>query len=119
MNDLALKINGTEVVDPTGFDAIPVSTIISFFISAFFIIGAIAAVVYMITGGIRWITSGGDAEQIAKARSTIVFSVVGLIVILISVFVVKYVSEMLGFPLIILSGDAGDAPPGMDGNGPI
>ena len=118
MKDLALKISGTPIEDPTHFDQIPVSTILSFFVTAFFVVGAVVALIFMIMGGIRWITSGGDAEQIAKARNTIVFSVVGLVVILISIFVVKYISDILGFPLIIISNNAGDAPPEMDTPGP-
>lgn len=49
-------------------------------------IGVIAVLIMFIWGGIEWITAGGDAGKVAKARDRMLQSALGLI-ILVSLFV--------------------------------
>ena len=58
-----------------------------------------------IIGGIRWITSGGDKARIEGARSSILNSVVGLVVVF-SVFVILSLLEKL-FGVSLLQIDVG------------
>ena len=51
----------------------------------------IVAVVMMIMGGISFITSQGDAGKVTKARNTILYGVVGLIVALLAFAIVDFV----------------------------
>lgn len=51
----------------------------------------ILAVVMMIMGGISFITSQGDAGKVTKARNTILYGVVGLIVALLAFAIVNFV----------------------------
>lgn len=51
----------------------------------------IIAVVMMIMGGISFITSQGDAGKVTKARNTILYGVVGLIVALLAFAIVNFV----------------------------
>lgn len=101
--DFALTIGGTPVQDPTGVSNVPANSIVSYFLTAMFVIGTILALIYLIVAGFRYLTSGGDAEKIAKARTGILFAVVGLVVIIISAFVVSFVSDLLGFPAFIFT----------------
>ncbi len=60
------------------------------------LVGVIAVVV-MIMGGISFITSQGDTNKVTKARNTILYGVVGLIVALLAFAIVNFVmSDMLG-----------------------
>jgi succinate dehydrogenase/fumarate reductase cytochrome b subunit len=52
-------------------------------ITLFFIAAAVVALFFMVSGGIRWITSGGDREKTAKARETITSAVIGLMLVLL------------------------------------
>lgn len=52
---------------------------------------AVVAVVVMIIGGISFITSQGDAPKITKARNTILYGVVGLIIAVLSFAIVTFV----------------------------
>lgn len=45
------------------------------------VIAGIAAVIILIVGGMEYITSGGDAQKAAGARSTIIGALVGLVII--------------------------------------
>ena len=57
------------------------------------IVGVIGfvAVIMMIMGGISFVTSQGDASKVAKARNTILYGVVGLIVALLAFAIVNFV----------------------------
>ncbi len=54
------------------------------------IIGVVA-VIMIILGGIQYTTSQGDAAKATKARNTILYSVVGLIIALLAFAIVNFV----------------------------
>lgn len=98
---------GDSIEDPTGFSDVTLETIIGYALTVFIVIGAVFALVYLIIGGFRWISSGGDAEQLAKARSTIIFALIGLGTIIIAGFVMNFIGDLLGIPFFELSGGTG------------
>lgn len=73
----------------TSSDALPnlIQTIVNVLL---FIAGAIA-VIMIILGGIRYVTSNGDQAQVKAAKDTILYSVVGLIVALLAFAIVQFV----------------------------
>ena len=54
------------------------------------IVGAIALVMFVYAGGL-WMVAGGNAEQTTKAMKTMVWSAIGLIVILSSYSIVNFI----------------------------
>ena len=48
------------------------------------IIAGVAAVIMIVIGGIRFMVSGGDPNSVASARNSIIFALVGLVVIVAS-----------------------------------
>jgi len=62
---------------------------------AFLIAGSVA-VVMIIWAGIKYIRSGGDQKQVQSARQTLTFGIIGLIVVLSSVFIINLVSFVTG-----------------------
>lgn len=57
-----------------------------------FIIGAIA-VIMIVIGGMRYVLSGGDSNQITAAKNTILYAIVGIIVAILAYAVVNFVLE--------------------------
>ena len=55
-----------------------------------FILGAIA-VIMIVIGGIRYVTSSGDGSAITGAKNTILYAVVGLVVALLAYAIVNFV----------------------------
>ncbi len=55
-----------------------------------YILGAIA-VIMIVVGGIRYVTSGGDSGAVSGAKNTILYSVVGLIVAILAYAIVNFV----------------------------
>lgn len=49
------------------------------------------AVVMIVLGGISFVTSQGDTAKVAKARNTILYGVVGLVVALLAFAIVNFV----------------------------
>ena len=56
----------------------------------FFIIGAVS-VIMLIYGGIRYTTSGGNANSVTAAKNTIMYSIIGLVVAILAFAVVQFV----------------------------
>lgn len=60
-------------------------------INLFSAIVGIISVVMIIVGGIRYITSGGDSGNVTAAKNTILYAVIGLIVVALAQIIVKFV----------------------------
>lgn len=51
----------------------------------------LAAVIMIIIGGFRYVTSGGKQESVASAKNTILYAIVGLIVVALAQIIVHFV----------------------------
>jgi hypothetical protein len=60
-------------------------------IDAIFFIAGITAVIILIIGGVGYILSTGDATRITKAKNTILYAIIGLIVVIIARAIVGFV----------------------------
>lgn len=61
-----------------------VLTILSF-------VAGIAAVIMIIVAGIKFITSRGDSSAVASARSTVIYAIVGIVIVVLSQIIVQFV----------------------------
>lgn len=53
-------------------------------------VGVIAVIMIMI-GGFRYITSGGTAEKVSSAKTTILYAIIGLVIVALAQIIVKFV----------------------------
>lgn len=60
------------------------------------VIAILLSVVFIIIGGIKWMTSGGDQSKIQQARNTVMAAVVGLIIGLLVFFIVGTILGLFG-----------------------
>ncbi len=60
-------------------------------LNLFSAIVGIIAVIMIIVGGIRYITSGGDSGNVTAAKNTILYAVIGLVVVALAQIIVKFV----------------------------
>lgn len=65
--------------------------VIKVIINILSIVAGVAAVIMIIIGGLRYITSGGDSSGVASAKNTIIYAVVGLVVVAMAQFIVRFV----------------------------
>lgn len=56
----------------------------------------ILALVIILLGGFRWMTSGGNEENVASAKKTIAAGIVGVAIILFAFAIVSFVFNVMG-----------------------
>ncbi|MEK7594230.1 MAG: pilin [Patescibacteria group bacterium] len=59
------------------------------------VVGAIS-VIMIIYGGFRYITSGGSSEKVGAAKNTLIYAIVGLIVVALAQLIVNVVLTQAG-----------------------
>ncbi len=64
-------------------------------IDGIFVLAAILAVIFLVWGGIKYITAGGDKTKVTAARETIIGAIVGLIVAFAAFFIINFVLKLL------------------------
>ena len=111
MKYLALSIGGTPILAPSGVPQGGLSaggtgvSIINVGIQLLFIVAAFLALAYLIYGGVKWMTSGGDQEKLAAARVTIMYAIGGLALTALSFLIINVLGYVLtGKSLLDLSG---------------
>ena len=72
-------------------------TILSAGIKLIIIAAGLIAFVYLLLGGIKWITSGGDKAGVETARNQIIQALIGLIVVLAAWGLIVLVEKATGF----------------------
>ena len=60
-------------------------------VNIFSVIVGIVAVIMIIFGGFKYITSGGDSGNVSGAKNTLIYAIVGLIVVALAQFIVHFV----------------------------
>ena len=56
----------------------------------------LVSIFYLIYGGIRYMSSKGDKEKAEKAKKGLIDAIIGLIICLVSVFVVNFALKLFG-----------------------
>lgn len=59
------------------------------------IVGAIS-IIMIIYGGFRYITSGGDSGKVGNAKNTLIYAIVGLIIVVLAQIIVNFVITQTG-----------------------
>lgn len=101
MKLLSLTINETKILEPSGgvipnTNQVSLKSLIEGFLSLLTIGGVIIALFFIFYGGWLWINSGGDKTKIEKARMTIIYTFIGLVVIALSFVIVNSITNLLG-----------------------
>ena len=60
-------------------------------------IAGMIAVLYLIVGGVRYITAHGNEEQAEGAKKTITHAIIGLVIIILSFVIIQVISNALVF----------------------
>jgi hypothetical protein len=68
-----------------------IATVASQIVNIFSIIVGIVAVIMIIYGGFRYITSGGDSGSVGNAKNTLIYAIVGLIIVALAQLIVHFV----------------------------
>jgi hypothetical protein len=86
--------NGDTTGDSAGCNdtgGVSLEDIMRKIVTIFSIIVGFVAVIMIIVGGIKYITSGGDSGNISGAKNTIIYAIIGLIIVALAQVLVHYV----------------------------
>ena len=72
-----------------------VDSVIRTIINILSLIVGIVAVIMIIIGGLKYITSSGDANNISSAKNTILYAIIGLIIVALAQVIVRFVLDQV------------------------
>lgn len=83
--------------DPNGIATLQcVPLVFENVIRAALVFAGIVALYFIIISGIKFITSGGDPKAVEGARKTLMFAIIGLLIVLLSFFIVSVIGYITG-----------------------
>jgi hypothetical protein len=88
----ALEGGGAECAEAEGATT-TVGNIAVTVVNIFTWVVGVIAVIMIIVGGFRYITSGGDSSKVGGAKNAIVFAIVGLIIVILAQVIVRFVVD--------------------------
>ena len=94
---MAVDIN---IPRPVNIPDVEIGNVISAVVGILLLVSAILAFLYLILGGIQWITSGGDKSAMETARNKITSAIVGLIIVAASWAVMLLIGQFIGFDIL-------------------
>lgn len=84
-----------KVEDQLPFKIPTFTEMLTFIIRLFFVIAGVFALVYLLMGAFSWVTSGGNKENVEKARDKIQAALVGVILIIVVVALVATLEQIV------------------------
>jgi hypothetical protein len=69
--------------------------VIAHIINIVSVIGGVAAVIMIMIAGLKFITSSGDAQSVSSAKKTLIYAIVGLVVIGLAQAIVHFVLKSI------------------------
>ena len=79
-----------------------VPSIVSGLIRLILVITALVFFAILVWGGIRWITSKGDKQEVENARNQITHALIGLAIVFVAWAIVKLIQALFGINILQL-----------------
>ena len=78
-----------------GFEIPDLADLLTFVIRIFFVIAGLVALLYLLLGAFTWITSGGEEDNVKKAREKITAAVIGVVLIVAVLAVIVTLEQVV------------------------
>ncbi len=69
-------------------------------VSALLVFAGLAALVMLILGGFKYMNSAGDPKKLEGARNTLIYGIIGLMIVLFSFLIINVLSQVTNVPCI-------------------
>lgn len=87
--DVNSSCNSGGITDQQTRDKI--NQILHTIVNLFSLIVGVVAVIMIIFGGLKYITSGGDSGNVTGAKNTLIYAIIGIVIVALAQFVVRFV----------------------------
>ena len=87
---------GARSVDEDGADdpaGETVQNMITTVINVFSLVVGVISVIMIIIGGLKYIMSGGDSGNVTAAKNTILYAIIGLVIVALAQIIVRFVLQ--------------------------
>lgn len=64
-------------------------------INLFSVIIGIVAVIMIMVAGFKYVTANGDSGNLSSAKNTLIYAIVGLVIVALAQFIVKFVLDKI------------------------
>lgn len=86
------SLSGDCTPDPeAGSGTDDISSIMTLVVNIISIVVGFISVVMIIWGGMKYVTSGGESAKITSAKNTIMYALIGLVIVGLAQFIVRFV----------------------------
>ena len=86
---------GTTGCTPPAGSKTTVDTVVAAAIDIFSVVVGVIAVIMIIVGGLKYVMSSGDSNNITSAKNTILYAIIGLVVVAMAQVIVRFVVSKL------------------------
>jgi hypothetical protein len=83
--------DGTDKTDTSAGNTVDLPQLIQRAINIISWIVGVAAVIMIIIGGFKYIISGGDSNNVSGAKNTILYAIIGLVIVALAQIIVRFV----------------------------
>lgn len=91
------KVVPPPAVAALGFGATGISRVLSNLVTIIFSAAMVVFLLMVVFSGFQWITSGGEKENIAKARGRLTWAVVGIVILALAFVFLRVIGQITGF----------------------
>ncbi len=89
-----------SVSPPSTVKIVDLGKFLSSAVGLVLVLAALAAFIYLITGGIQWITSGGDKSKVEAAQHRIQAAILGLFIVFAVWAIFIVIEQLLGISIL-------------------
>lgn len=82
---------GLGEADAVSGDASDIDSVITTVVEVLSVIVGVLAVIMIIISGFKYVTSGGDAQKVASAKSTLIYAIIGIVIVVLAQVIVRFV----------------------------
>ncbi len=95
-SDICNGVGGTGGGTCAGSGGDSIGTVVQDIINILSIVVGVVSVIMIIIAGFQYVISQGDSGKISNAKNTIIYALVGIVVVAFSQFLVKFVLHGIG-----------------------
>ncbi len=82
---------GSDCTESTDGANDKINGLIKTVITIFSLVVGVVSVIMIIIGGLKYITSSGDSNNVQSAKNTILYAIIGLVIVALAQVIVKFV----------------------------
>lgn len=93
-----------NLAPPSGWEGLnfTIPALVSGLIKLILVIAALIAFFFLIMGGIKWITAGGDKANTEAARNTLTAALIGLLIVFGAWAIIRLIETFFGITILQL-----------------